>query len=193
MESLCGLTEEQFQRLYHRDRLELDRGTLTTEAYWGRILQAAGRRPEPGLIARIEEEDSLGWTRLNPSMVSWAQELRSAGYVTAILSNMPPDKLRFMRERPQFDFIRDFSVALFSCDYLLVKPERAFFEKCLQLLDRPAEECAFLDDSPVNVEAARALGMKALVFDGVPGALPVLEAEWRLPVRSLRGETIGPR
>lgn len=185
MASLCGVSAAEFSRLYQRDRLEFDRGTLSTEEYWTRILSAAGREPAPGLIAKIEEEDSLGWTRVNLSVVAWAAELRSAGYLTAILSNMPPSKLEFMRQDPAFAFINEFHAAIFSCDFRLVKPEPAIYETCLRMLARKPAECLFLDDSPVNVEGGRAAGIPSILFRGAEEAQPELSGTWGLPVKSL--------
>jgi putative hydrolase of the HAD superfamily len=186
MASVCGLSVGQFRRLYERDRQELDRGTLSTEEYWSRILRAAGRRATAPLIARIEEEDSLGWTRINQGMVAWSAELRSAGYLTAILSNMPVDKLSYLRSSPAFDFINDFPVALFSCDYHLVKPEPQIYAACLKLLGRGPGECLFLDDSPANVAAGQAAGMSAILFRSAGEVVGELSLRWGLPVESLR-------
>jgi putative hydrolase of the HAD superfamily len=185
MASLCRLSTEEFFLMYRRDRLDLDRGTLSTEEYWARILSSGGVPPTSALIAQIEEEDSLGWTRINRRVVDWASELRAAGYATAILSNMPTDKLAFMRKNPALDWIRDFPVAIFSCDHRMVKPEPAIYRLCLDLLGKNADECVFLDDSPVNVEGGRAAGIAALLFRSVEQAVPVLSGSWDLPVRSL--------
>ncbi len=185
MASLCRLPPREFSRLYVRDRLEFDRGTLTTDAYWRRLLAAAGVEPTPELIARIENEDSLGWTRVNPRVVAWAAELRRAGLRTAILSNMPTDKLAFMRARPDFDWMGEFDVAIFSCTYSLVKPEEAIYRLCLEQLGCAPGECLFLDDSPVNVEGARAVGIQAILFRSADEAAPILSQTWGLPVRSL--------
>jgi putative hydrolase of the HAD superfamily len=176
---------EEFSRLYTRDRLELDRGTLSTEEYWSRILRAAGVPPGPGLIAQIEEEDSRGWTRINRRVVNWAAELRAAGYSIAILSNMPFDKLAYMRKSPAFDWIADFPVAVFSCNHGLVKPEPAIYRLCLELLAKKPAECVFLDDSPVNAEGGRTAGIPTLLFRSADEAAPVLSDTWGLPVRSL--------
>ena len=191
MASLCGVSMEEFSRLYARDRLELDRGTLSSDSYWGRILRAAGATPTPELVARIEEEDSLAWTRVNPRMLAWSVELRAEGYLTAILSNMPTDKLRYMRESPAFSWMKDFAVTVFSCDYHQVKPEPQIYATCLRLLARQPAECLFLDDSPVNVQAARAMGMEASVFRTTDEAAPEMASSWRLPVKSLRNGSSG--
>ena len=185
MAALCGLSIEAFSRLYVRDRLELDRGTLSTDGYWTRIFREAGVTPTPGLISRIEEEDSLGWTRINQPVVAWARELRAAGYATAILSNMPCDKLAWMRKNPACAWIDEFPVAVFSCEHRMVKPEPAIYRRCLELLGRQAGECLFLDDVPVNVEGGRAAGISSMQFRSAAEAVPVLSADWGLPVRGL--------
>ncbi len=100
MASLCRLSMEDFSRLYKRDRLELDRGTLSSEEYWTRILRASGVPPTAEVIARIEEEDSQAWIRINRPVVEWAAELRAAGLVTAILSNMPGRQARLHAQAP---------------------------------------------------------------------------------------------
>ncbi len=185
MASLCGRTMEEFTRLYQRDRLELDRGTLSTEEYWTRILQASGGRASADMIERIEEEDSLGWTRINERVVSWSRELRAAGYATAILSNMPFDKLAYMRKNPAFDFIDEFPVTVFSCNHRVVKPEAAIYRLCLDLLVKDPGECVFLDDSPVNAAGGEAAGIATLLFRTAEEAVPVLAGTWGLPVKGL--------
>ena len=185
MASLCGLPLEEFFLVYQRDRLELDRGTLATSEYWGRILAAGGVTPTPDLVERIEREDALGWTRVNDRMVRWAAELRGAGYRTAILSNMPVDKLAFMRESGRFGWIGQFDPAIFSCDYSLVKPEPTIYRLCLDKLQVAPERCLFLDDSAINVEAARACAIHALHFRSTAEAVGELRGAWGLPVGAL--------
>jgi putative hydrolase of the HAD superfamily len=185
MAALCGLSREQFLSAYGQDRLELDRGTLPAHDYWARLMSLGGVIPTPGLVERLEREDALGWTRINRSMVAWAAELRAAGYRTAILSNMPPEKLAFMRASASFSWIDDFDAVFFSCDYRMVKPEPAFYQVCLTTLGVTGGECLFLDDSPLNAEGARAAGINALVFRSAREAAAALDPAWGLPVRSL--------
>ena len=185
MASLCGLSVEHFLAAYQPERLELDRGTLSPDRYWEGILAGGGIAPTPLLIERLEREDALGWTRINRPVVAWSAELRAAGYRTAILSNMPPDKLSFIHASREFSWIDDFEAAFFSCDYSMVKPEPAFYQVCLSTLAATPTECLFVDDSAVNAEGARAAGIHALVFSSAPEAAAELSRAWGLPVRSL--------
>src|SRR5208337_3125766 len=133
-----------------------------------------------------EEEDSLGWTRINDRVVAWCRELRAAGLATAILSNMPFDKLAYMRKNPAFDFIDEFPVTVFSCDHGMVKPEQAIYRLCLELLAKRPGECLFLDDSPINVDGGRAAGIAAYLFRTAAEAAPVLAETWGLPTGALK-------
>jgi len=186
MMDLTHLHGAEFYAAYRKDRIELDRGTLDTDEYWRRLYVAGGVEATPGLLAQIEREDALGWSRVNQSVVDWSYELRQAGYLTAILSNMPSQKLRFMRADGGFTWIKDFDVTVFSCDYLLVKPEPAIYRLCLQKLGVSPQECIFLDDVPENAEGARAVGIHAMVFGSADKAAAELERDWALPVGKLR-------
>lgn len=191
MAALCGLPREEFLAAYRPDRLELDRGTLAADEYWARILALGGRRAAPGVIEALEREDALGWTRVNHPMVAWSAELRAAGYRTAILSNMPPGKLALMRQpdglawSDGLEWIGDFEVALFSCDFGMVKPEPAFYRLCLERLGVSPEECVFVDDSAVNAQGARALGIHAIIYRSPRDTAAEIGRVWGLPVTSL--------
>ena len=186
MMQLAGLPPDRFFDAYRKDRIELDRGTLPADTYWSRILSAGGVTPTPELLARIEQVDALGWSRVNRPVVQWSYELREAGYRTAILSNMPFEKLTFMRSDGQFRWIDDFDVTVFSCDYRLVKPEPSIYRLCLEKLGARPDVCLFLDDVPGNVPGARAGGVPALLFTTVDEMRGVLESNWGLPVRRLK-------
>lgn len=191
MMELTHLHGAEFYSAYRKDRIELDRGTLDTDEYWRGLYTAGGVAATPALLARIEREDALGWSRVNRRVVDWSYELRQAGYLTAILSNMPSQKLKFMRADAQFDWIRDFDVTVFSCDHLLVKPEASIYRLCLQKLGVTPQECIFLDDVPENAEGARAVGIHAMVFGSADEAAAELEREWALPVARLRNGRAG--
>jgi FMN phosphatase YigB (HAD superfamily) len=49
----------------------------------------------------------------------------------------------------------------------MAKPDPAIFRHVLKELDTRPEETLFIDDKLINIEAARALGMKAVEFTTV--------------------------
>ena len=61
-----------------------------------------------------------------------------------------------------------FSALLLSCDLGAAKPEPEAFLRACQVADTAPARCLFVDDSDVNVDAARRLGFRAR-FRGVAG------------------------
>ena len=81
-------------------------------------------------IANLIARDTAIWMRLNPVMMEWVQELRKAGLKVAILSNMPIEIGRHIRELcPWFGY---FHHACFSAEVQLSKPDPAIYHCCLK-------------------------------------------------------------
>ena len=53
----------------------------------------------------------------------------------------------------------------------MTKPDRAIYRHLLSECDIRPEETLFIDDSPQNVEGARACGIHGYLFDGDVAAL----------------------
>jgi 2-haloacid dehalogenase len=90
-------------------------------------------------------------------------ELKEAGYPLCALSNWSAET--FSLVRPRFQFLDWFDLILVSGEVGLIKPDPRLFALLLHKIDRTPEDCLFIDDHPANVEAARALGMKAIQFE----------------------------
>jgi putative hydrolase of the HAD superfamily len=58
-------------------------------------------------------------------------------------------------------------VLVWSYQLRMAKPDQAIYRHVLSKLGTEPEETLFLDDRPVNVQAAQALGMKAIQFSTV--------------------------
>jgi putative hydrolase of the HAD superfamily len=175
----CGLGREEYLRAFHELRPEVDRGTMSLSEFWERMARRGGRTASGPLLRELGEKDLEAWTRPNPAMFAWAEELRRGGWLTAILSNMPPDFMPMLREH--FPESSRFAPAVFSCHLGLIKPEPGIYRHCLELLGLPAERTLFLDDMPVNVAAARGLGLHALEFHSVEASAGRLAEQFELP------------
>ncbi len=188
MADMCGLPLPEFLLQYMRDRLDLDRGTVSSAGYWGRILAASGRAATDGLVGQLVRADVAGWTRVNTRVVEWSARLRGDGIKTAILSNMPQDILDAMCGEPGLRWMADFQARVFSCEVGLVKPEPEIYRRCLEALGALPGETVFLDDVARNVEGAVAQGIQGLLFRSAREAADEIEKRWGLAVESLRGD-----
>src|SRR5271168_4743007 len=102
------------------------------------------------------------WTTQNGDMLDWQQQLSQAGILTAILSNIGDSVLENMKR--EFAWLSRFDVLVWSYQLRIAKPDSAIFHHVLKQLGTRPEETIFIDDKPINVEAATALGIRGLVF-----------------------------
>ncbi len=151
-------------------RADHDAGLLDAEQYW-RLIGA-------GLGIEVDWREALAvdldsWDGVDEEMVQFARELRAGGVPIALLSNEPPELTA--RTRARRDWLHLFEPAVISSDVGLAKPDPAMFELALERMravvgpDLQAADVLFTDDSPHNIEAARALGFAVHLFGGVEG------------------------
>jgi HAD superfamily hydrolase (TIGR01509 family) len=67
----------------------------------------------------------------------------------------------------EFDWLDRFDLLVWSFELGLVKPDPGIYHYLLEKLGTAPEETLFLDDKLLNVEAALALGIRALEFSTV--------------------------
>ena len=110
-------------------------------------------------------------------MVAYARELRAAGVPMAMLSNIPADFARNVRENRPW-IAECFDPVVFSCDVRMVKPDPRIFDAAI---DRLAEwggragkgvdpgEVLYIDDTLDNVEVGAERGLAVHHFRGIEG------------------------
>lgn len=165
MVRLTGLSVEKFEELYWADRHAYDEGKLTGITFWQKFARDGKLALTPADIEDLNRLDARMWTTQNPAMVAWQQQLHQRGILTAILSNMG-DSVHESIER-EFAWLGNFDVLVWSYQLLMAKPDPTIYRHVLKELKAAPEETLFIDDKLVNVEAARALGMKAVEFTTV--------------------------
>ena len=180
---ISGLPLERFEPLYWANRHAYDEGNLTGMAFWREFACAAGLPQDQKIVEELNQWDARMWTTQNPAMLAWQQQLKQRGLLTAILSNMGDNVLDNMKR--EFDWLPRFDVLVWSYQIHMAKPDPAIYLHTLKELGVRPEEVLFLDDRQVNVEAAQALGIKAIVFSTVEQLRADLVAagfEYELPL-----------
>ncbi|HEX2500368.1 MAG TPA: HAD family phosphatase [Methylomirabilota bacterium] len=92
--------------------------------------------------------------------VRLARLLRPA-YRTAILSNADQSLRARLRELGIHDL---FDTVVSSAEEGLAKPDAEIYQRAAARLGLPPESCVFVDDYEANVQAAKALGMRGVVY-----------------------------
>jgi putative hydrolase of the HAD superfamily len=162
---LTGLDQVQLNTFYWADRHAYDEGKLTGIEFWQKIDRDAGLKLDANSIEALNVWDARMWTTKNDAMVAWQQRLRERGIKTAILSNMGDSVHENIAL--EFEWIKRFDVLVWSYQLKMAKPDPAIFRYVLEKLGTRPEETLFLDDKQVNVDAAKELGFRSLVFSNV--------------------------
>jgi putative hydrolase of the HAD superfamily len=162
---ITGLPREKFESLYWADRQAYDEGKLTGIAFWQKMSSDGNLNLQQSTIEELNLWDARMWTTQNPSMLAWQGQLKERGLLTAILSNMGDSVLENIQR--EFDWLPRFDVLVWSYQHNLAKPDPAIYHLTLQKLGTRPEETLFIDDKEVNIDAARALGMRAIQFSTI--------------------------
>jgi FMN phosphatase YigB (HAD superfamily) len=135
-------------------------GRVGTAEYLEAFLQECSLKDVDGL--RINRLSVVGHERSNVFAI--VEELKRAGVICCVLSNTIPlhwDKLRSATEYPSLAlFEHVFASHLIKC----AKPEKESFLFVANALNIPMSKCLLVDDTPLNVDRAKAAGWQALLF-----------------------------
>jgi len=147
-------------------------GTISLEDVERRISKIL--KLDPVQVAALMQDSWHEYVgTLNVELTAYFARLRPR-YRTAIISNSFVGAREREQELYQFADLCD--LIIYSHEVGVAKPERRIFElACAQLGVLPAE-MVFLDDVEVNVEAARQLGIYAILFQNTAQAISDIEA-----------------
>ncbi|MBS2532102.1 HAD family phosphatase [Catenulispora sp. NF23] len=148
-------------------------GTITLEEVHERAAATLGVP-----VARFEAYMDDVWVEYvgtyNAELAAYWSARRAEGYQTAIISNSFVGAREREEEAHRFSELTDLIV--YSHEVGVMKPDPAIYELCLDRLGMRPQETVFVDDFEPNCEAARALGMAAVLFKDTAQAVRDLDA-----------------
>lgn len=156
-----------FARKVFEAELPALRGERSLRAVLTDLLEREERSGElpvtvAGLLAIWEQFD------LDPAAIALVEEVRRLGVRCLLATNQQDHRVRYMREVHGYDDLVD--GAYWSSEVGAMKPDPAFFEHILDDLALPAHRIGFVDDVQANVDAARSVGIRAVLHDPASGA-----------------------
>jgi putative hydrolase of the HAD superfamily len=170
--ALAGLPREEFEPLVWKLRPPYDRGTISGSKYYLSILAAAGLPEDAALAGAMYRIDIDSWKAINGETVKLMEDIKAAGFMLGILSNMPQDFLDMARKTyPVFSLPH---VGIFSCETGYIKPEPAIYRALTAALGCAPGEIVFFDDMPVNIEGAASAGIRSFLWEDAGAARDLL-------------------
>lgn len=158
--SLCGMRMERLLELKDPDSWpEFELGKIDEAEYLRRFY-----RKETSM--KLADPEDFKRRLFNSytfvcGMERLLSELKTNGQVMWVHSNYSP---WFEQIRARLDLDRFFKGYVLSYQIGARKPDPVSYERALALIGRSADQCLFVDDRRVNVEAAKETGMQALLF-----------------------------
>lgn len=156
---MVQLEREVFQNV---EWLQMDRGILEPQAAVQPIIL---RLPEK--LHEPAKTLVLSWHKryLKPmeGMAELIQELKQNGYGIYLLSNANQFVRVYFSNIPGSEY---FDGLMFSFEEHHLKPEHEIYERLYERFALKPEECWFIDDTNVNIEAALLTGMRGTIFRG---------------------------
>lgn len=148
---------------------ELDRSSLSDEEQLALFISNA---PE------CEKEIRLFWENVGLSIwqydyaMDFIKQLNAKGYHTYILSNYGRHTYDCTREALSFE--KEMDGVVFSYQVKSIKPEPEIYQELLNRYKLIPEECVFMDDRQVNIDAAKEHGLHTILFTSHEKALEEL-------------------
>lgn len=142
----------------------VDRGIMSEGEFFVRQ-----REKHPQLAADLSVTEKEWWEIISPirDTAELARRLKAAGYRVYYLSNYP--KTSFEHLCGIMPIFGEMDGGVVSWEVHKIKPEPEIYRLLLERYHLRESETVFTDDTPANVEAAKALGFFAWRFDGAAG------------------------
>ena len=138
-------------------------GRCGADVAWAAIAASVGWPPE--CVDEFVERFFAG-DQIDGALVELIYRLRARGLRVGLLSNAPPGRSGGASPAGRWGMEDLFDAQVFSYQVGALKPDPCMYEAILAALGVEAREALFIDDSPINVEGARAAGMEAVRFVG---------------------------
>lgn len=155
------LLDASHQRGFYSD---MEEGVISADEFREKVIAASA----PGATAA--DVDECLWqllTGMDEYKAVLLNSLHDAGYVLYLLSNNNAISMVACHKAMAdagLDYERVFKKEFLSYRMKLLKPDRAIYERVVSEVGLQPSEIMFIDDSMSNIEAASALGIKALHY-----------------------------
>ena len=156
------LDEEEFHDRHEMVVSSLERGKISLNEYLDRTIFY---RPRP-FTREVFKDYMFSLSQPESDVLALARQLSSSGkYLMATINNESKDLNEYRIQT--FGLREIFTLFVSSCYVGFRKPERPIYEMALEITQKPADQCCFIDDRTLNLECAQKLGMHTIEMIGL--------------------------
>lgn len=154
-----GLDQEEFHDRHDMIVSSFERGKISLDEYLDRTVFYRSRT-----FSREAFQDYLfSLSQPDNEVLTLARELAESG--KCLMSTINNESLELNQYRIRtFGLDEIFTLFVSSCFVGLRKPEPGIYRLAVELTQKAPEDCCFVDDRALNLEAAARLGMRTIRF-----------------------------
>ncbi len=145
------------------DWVEYDKGNLTNDEIVDRFVE---NDPEIGKELRKAFINIDGIIHKREKAIPWIKALKAAGYKVLYLSNF--SKQALVGNPDAMAFLEETDGGILSYRDHVVKPYPEIYKLLEERFDLTPAATVFIDDTPVNIQAAKDLGWNGIVYRDYP-------------------------
>ncbi len=151
------LDSEEFHDRHEMLVSSFERGKITLDEYLDRTVFYRARP-----FTRAEfKQFMFGLSQAMPDVLDLARALANSGkYLMGTINNESRELNLYRIER--FGLREIFEIFVSSCFVGYRKPEKDIYRLALDITQKQAEQCCFIDDRDLNLESAQKLGMQTI-------------------------------
>ena len=133
-------------------------GKMNEEEYWKKCLGELNVKHDWKELRKI----LLGFYEPQRDLLELVTLLRKRGYVTGLLSDQTKEWWSELNSKYALE--QHFDFCIISAEAGFSKPDERIYELVLDKSGSSSGKCVFIDDLEQNLEPARKLGMKTILF-----------------------------
>ncbi len=137
---------------------QFKQGILSEDQFWNLTRQEFNIKLSNQEISRLLADSYF----VNQNVVDYVKKVRSQGIKTCICTNNFPTRINSLNQK--FNFLSDFDIQVFSYQVGAVKPDLKIFQALIEKSGVQPQEIFYADDKQINVDAAKSIGINAVVY-----------------------------
>jgi len=154
---LFHLDEEEFEDRHAMVVSSFERGKITLEEYLDRTVLYRARP----FTREAFKEFMFSLSQPIEEVLGFAHSLANSGkYFMSTINNESRELNLYRIEK--YNLRKSFRLFVSSCFVGLRKPEQGIYHLALEITQIPPQQCCFIDDRPLNLEAAAQFGMHTI-------------------------------
>lgn len=163
---------KRISKKYHRTKEEIDSifyGPFSKN-YRAGLIEPQGHWPKVKRILKLKSATEIKNIFFNSywpkkTAITLVKKWRGQGLRVGFLSNAPKDRTEYLEKK--YCFLKYFDFGLFSFQAKCLKPDKKIYQKFLKRFSLRPSEIIFIDDRQDNLDAAKKLGIKTILFRSI--------------------------